>query len=174
VVEAISADDAHSVVRSDPSLQAILLDWTLSDDDTAHDKAKALLALIRARNAHVPIFLVVQRGDAASLTAAVLREVNELIWILEDTPFFIAGRVLAAMSRYIEALAPPLTKAMAKFAQVYEYSWHTPGHAGGTAFLKSPVGRIFYDYYGENLLRTDLSISVGELGSLLDHSGPIG
>ena len=40
--------------------------------------------------------------------------------------------------------------------------------------LKSPVGRIFYDYFGENLLRSDLSISVGELGSLLDHSGPIG
>jgi arginine decarboxylase len=174
VVEAISADDAQSVVRSDPSLQAILLDWTLSDDDTAHDKANALLALIRARNAHVPIFLVVQRGDAASLTAAVLREVNELIWILEDTTFFIAGRVLAAINRYIEALAPPLTKALAKFAQVYEYSWHTPGHTGGTAFLKSPVGRFFYDYYGENLLRSDLSISVGELGSLLDHSGPIG
>jgi arginine/lysine/ornithine decarboxylase len=36
------------------------------------------------------------------------------------------------------------------------------------------VGRIFYDYFGENLLRSDLSISVGELGSLLDHTGPIG
>ncbi len=42
------------------------------------------------------------------------------------------------------------------------------------AFLKSPVGRVFYDYFGENLLRSDLSISVGELGSLLDHTGPIG
>jgi lysine decarboxylase/arginine decarboxylase len=60
------------------------------------------------------------------------------------------------------------------FARVYEYSWHTPAHAGGTAFLKSPVGRAFYEYFGENLFRSDLSISVGELGSLLDHSGPIG
>ena len=61
-----------------------------------------------------------------------------------------------------------------KFSQEYEYSWHTPGHTGGTAFLKSPVGRIFFDYFGENLLRSDLSISVGALGSLLDHTGPIG
>ncbi|HZL95312.1 MAG TPA: hypothetical protein VFB99_16775, partial [Vicinamibacterales bacterium] len=52
--------------------------------------------------------------------------------------------------------------------------WHTPGHTGGTAFLKSPIGRIFFDYYGENMLRSDLSISVGSLGSLLDHTGPIG
>ena len=61
-----------------------------------------------------------------------------------------------------------------KFTQEYEYSWHTPGHTGGTAFLKSPVGRIFFDYFGENLLRSDLSISVGSLGSLLDHTGPMG
>lgn len=174
VLEATSADDGASVVLSDPSVQGILLDWTLSDDDMQHDKAKALLALIRARNAHVPIFLMVQRGDMASLTAAVMRQVDELIWMLEDTPFFIGGRILAAVRRYREALAPPMTRALLAFATRYEYSWHTPGHAGGTAFLKSPVGRVFYDYFGENLFRSDLSISVGELGSLLDHSGPIG
>ena len=56
----------------------------------------------------------------------------------------------------------------------YEYSWHTPGHAGGTAFLKHPAGRAFFEFFGEELFRSDLSISVGELGSLLDHSGPIG
>jgi arginine/lysine/ornithine decarboxylase len=71
-------------------------------------------------------------------------------------------------------MLPPLAKALMKFSQEYEYSWHTPGHTGGTAFLKSPVGRIFFDYFGENLLRSDLSISVGALGSLLDHSGPMG
>ena len=63
---------------------------------------------------------------------------------------------------------------MMRFTQEHEYSWHTPGHAGGTAFLKSPVGRVFFDYYGENLLRSDLSISVGSLGSLLDHIGSDG
>jgi arginine decarboxylase len=40
--------------------------------------------------------------------------------------------------------------------------------------LRSPVGRAFHEYFGEPLFRSDLSISVGELGSLLDHSGPIG
>jgi len=174
VIESTSADDGQSVVLSDPSVQGILLDWTLSDDDIAHDKAKALLRLIRARNAHVPVFLLVQRGESASLTAGVMRNVDELIWLLEDTTFFIAGRIQAAVLRYREALPPPMTKALIAFAAKYEYSWHTPGHAGGTAFLKSPVGRIFYDYFGENLFRSDLSISVGELGSLLDHSGPIG
>ena len=65
-------------------------------------------------------------------------------------------------------------RALAKFSEEHEYSWHTPAHTGGTAFIKAPSGRAFFDFYGENLFRTDLSISVGELGSLLDHSGPIG
>jgi arginine/lysine/ornithine decarboxylase len=174
VIEATSDEDGQAVVLSDPSLEAILLDWTLSDDDVAHDKAQALLALIRKRNIHIPIFLIAERDDASTLTGEVMRAADELIWMLEDTSFFIAGRVVAAIQRYREAIVPPLTKALIAFAQVYEYSWHTPGHTGGTAFLKSPVGRVFYDYFGENLLRSDLSISVGELGSLLDHSGPIG
>jgi lysine decarboxylase len=42
----------------------------------------------------------------------------------------------------------------------------------GTAYLKSPVGCLFYDFFGGNTLKADVSISVTELGSLLDHSGP--
>jgi arginine decarboxylase len=60
-----------------------------------------------------------------------------------------------------------------KFTQDAEYSWHTPGHQGGIAFLKSPVGRMSSS---TSMARTccgsDLSISVGSLGSLLDHTGP--
>jgi arginine decarboxylase len=173
VIEAASAADARAVILSDPSIQGILLSWTLGSQDPQHHAAQALLDLIRSRNTDVPVFLMGDK-DGAALTAAVMRQVDELIWFLEDTTAFIAGRVLAAIQRYREAVAPPFTKALIQFAQKYEYSWHTPGHAGGTAFLKSPVGRAFHDYFGENLLRSDLSISVGELGSLLDHSGPIG
>ena len=39
-------------------------------------------------------------------------------------------------------------------------------------FQKSPVGSIFYDFFGSNTTKSDISISVSELGSLLDHSGP--
>src|SRR6188508_1535928 len=49
----------------------------------------------------------------------------------------------------------------------------TPGHGGGLAFRKSPVGNLFYQFFGENTLRSDISVSVGSLGSLLDHTGPI-
>jgi arginine/lysine/ornithine decarboxylase len=68
---------------------------------------------------------------------------------------------------------PPFFGKLASFADVHEYSWHTPGHTGGTAFMKTAVGRAFLGFYGEQMLRSDLSVSVGSLGSLNDHSGPI-
>lgn len=175
VIEATSDADGQAVVLSDPSLEGILLDWTLGDDDVTHDKARALLTFIRGRNRHIPIFLIARRDEASSLTGEVIREADELISMLEDPAFFIAGRVIASIHRYRDVIVPTMIKALIKFAHVYEYSWHTPGHAGGTAFLKSPVGRVFYDYFGENLLLSDLSIGApDEMGSLLDHSGPIG
>ena len=173
VVEAASADDAMSVVVSDSAIHAVLIDWTLGQDQN-HGRARRLLEFVRSRNDKIPIFLMAERDEALSIPIDVMQMVNEYIWTLEDAPALVGGRVAAAMGRYLQVLLPPLAAALMRFGQTYEYSWHTPGHTGGTAFLKSPVGRMFLDYFGENLLRSDLSITVGDLGSLLDHAGPIG
>jgi arginine/lysine/ornithine decarboxylase len=175
VVEAASFEDGRSVIISDSAIHAILLDWSLGGEAAkAHEKAEHLLEFVRSRNEKVPIFLTAEREQASSIPITVMQMADEFVWILEDTAPFVAGRVVAAIKRYIEQLLPPFAVALAKFVRNYEYSWHTPGHTGGTAFMKSPVGRVFFDFYGENLFRSDLSISVGALGSLLDHTGPIG
>src|SRR4030095_1228246 len=177
VVGASSAEDGTSVIVSDSAIHVILVDWTLGEPNgkkNGHRGAKELLKLVRSRNDKIPIFLMAERGEASSIPVDVMEMVDEYIWTLEDTAAFVGGRVVAAIKRYMEVMLPPLAAGLMKFSQDYEYSWHTPGHTGGTAFLKSPVGRIFFDYFGENLLRSDLSISVGALGSLLDHTGPIG
>lgn len=96
------------------------------------------------------------------------------VWLLEDTPDFMAGRIGVAAGQYLDKILPPFFRELRRFDDVQEYSWHTPAHAGGVAFLKSPVGRAWFDYYGERLLRTDSSISVAELGSLFEHSGAVG
>ena len=54
------------------------------------------------------------------------------------------------------ALAPPFFKALMDYAQDGSYSWHCPGHSGGVAFLKSPVGQMFHQFFGENMLRADV------------------
>ena len=86
----------------------------------------------------------------------------------------MSGRVETAIRRYREQLLPPMFDAMLKHADVHEYAFGTPGHLGGTAFLKTPVSKAFRDYFGENMFRSDLSIGMAPVGSLLNHSGPIG
>ncbi len=171
-ISATAADGAASV-NSDASLQCAIIDW---DIGAGGDKSEAteLLQKLRAHNAAIPIFLLADRSMAASIPAQAMQQADDFIWLLEDTPNFIAGRIVAAIKRYQDQLLPPMFRALIDFSQLHEYSWHTPGHTGGTGFLKSPVGQAFFSYFGENLLRSDLSVSVGELGSLLDHSGPIG
>ncbi len=173
VIEALSAEDGRAVITSDSAIHALLIDWSLGDDKN-HARSRALIEFVRSRNDKIPIFLLAERVEAADIPVDVMSKVDEFIWTLEDTAAFVGGRISAAIRRYLEVMMPPLAAAMMKFTLDFEYSWHTPGHQGGTAFLKSPVGRIFFDFYGENMLRSDLSISVGSLGSLLDHSGPMG
>ncbi|MCJ7444239.1 MAG: hypothetical protein MUO26_06880 [Methanotrichaceae archaeon] len=129
IVTSISPEDAESVVLTDPSIQCMLLDWDLENDDPlTHARAKDLLKLTRSRNEKIPIFLITEPGDGPSLTADVMQMADELIWLLQDTAYFIAGSIIAAAIRYRDQLTPPFSRALMEFARVYEYSWHTPDH----------------------------------------------
>jgi arginine decarboxylase len=170
-----SLEGARSAYANLPEVDCILISWNLGGSET-HEAAKELINAIRQRNEDIPIFLMAEpTGEAqAELDVDTIKEINEYVYIMEDTPEFIAGRIRAAANRYKAKLLPPFFGALVNFSENFEYSWHTPGHAGGTAFRKSPAGRLFFKFFGEQLFRSDLSISVGELGSLLDHSGPLG
>ena len=49
--------------------------------------------------------------------------------------------------------------------------WDAPGHQGGEAYRRHPVGAEFYRLFGEGILRADLGISVPDLGDWLEHVG---
>jgi arginine decarboxylase len=103
----------------------------------------------------------------------VLKHANAFMRLFEDSPEFLARSIARSAQLYLERLAPPMFKALMAYTLQASYSWHTPGHGGGIGFRKSPVGQLFYSFFGENTLRSDISVSVGSLGSLLDHTGPI-
>ena len=173
VEQSETVTDSLALVGSDPSFGCIVVDWGLGRHNEIAG-AEAVITAVRARSAKVPIFIFLERGDLDALPLSVIQATQEYVFLFEDTPGFIAGRIEWSWRRYTDSLLPPFFQALIDFTDTYEYSMHTPGHAGGTAFRKSAVGKAFYDFYGESLFRTDLSVSVEELGSLLDHSGKIG
>ncbi|MEI7969209.1 MAG: arginine/lysine/ornithine decarboxylase [Betaproteobacteria bacterium] len=143
----------------------------------AADKAIADLRTfveeIRFRNSDIPIFLHGETRTSRHIPNDVLRELHGFIHMFEDTPEFIARYVMRECKAYLDSLAPPFFRALTHYAADGSYSWHCPGHSGGVAFLKSPVGQMFHQFFGENLLRADVCNAVDELGALLDHTGPV-
>ena len=131
------------------------------------------VAEIRRRNADIPIFLYGETRTTRHITNDILRELHGFIHMFEDTPEFVARYIVREARAYLDSLPPPFFRALTHYAQDGSYSWHCPGHSGGVAFLKSPVGRMFHQFFGENMLRADVCNAVEELGQLLDHTGPV-
>jgi len=153
---------------------------SIDDEELASDEAeetiaelRAFVAEIRARNADIPIFLHGETRTSRHIPNDVLRELHGFIHMFEDTPEFIARYVVREAKAYLDSLPPPFFRALTHYAADGSYSWHCPGHSGGVAFLKSPVGRMFHQFFGENMLRADVCNAVDELGQLLDHTGPV-
>ena len=143
------------------------------DADTAIAQLRAFVEEIRFRNADIPIFLHGETRTSRHIPNDVLKELHGFIHMFEDTPEFIARYVLREAKTYLESLPPPFFRALTHYASDGSYSWHCPGHSGGVAFLKSPVGQMFHQFFGENMLRADVCNAVDELGQLLDHTGPV-
>jgi arginine decarboxylase len=129
---------------------------------------------IRFKNAEIPIYLYGETRTSQHLPNDILRELHGFIHMFEDTPEFVARHIIREAKSYLDSLAPPFFRALVHYAQDGSYSWHCPGHSGGVAFLKSPVGQMFHQFFGENMLRADVCNAVDELGQLLDHTGPVG
>jgi arginine decarboxylase len=141
--------------------------------DPAVVNLRKFIEEIRFKNADIPIYIYGETRTSQHIPNDVLRELHGFIHMFEDTPEFVARHIIREAKSYLDGLAPPFFKALMDYAQDGSYSWHCPGHSGGVAFLKSPVGQMFHQFFGENMLRADVCNSVEELGQLLDHTGPV-
>lgn len=134
VIEAATYDDGEMVLHSNPGIGCLMLEWSC---DGSEGGALDIIGLARSRGRSLPIFVVTNRVLLSELPYDALRGVTGYMWKLEDTPHFIAGRVSYAVRGYVDKLLPPFFGRLVEFAEHHEYSWHTPGHTGGTAFLKT-------------------------------------
>ena len=144
------------------------------DLDPAVLNLRNFIGEVRRKNAEVPIYVYGETKTSRHLPNDILRELHGFIHMFEDTPEFVARHIIREAKSYLEGIQPPFFKALLDYAEDGSYSWHCPGHSGGVAFLKTPVGQMFHQFFGENMLRADVCNAVEELGQLLDHNGAIG
>ena len=180
VMGVTSYGDLSQFAQQQSRASAFIL--SLDDDEftLGPDLAPAVLSLrhfieeVRRKNADVPIYIYGETKTSRHLPNDILRELHGFIHMFEDTPEFVAKHIIREAKSYLEGIQPPFFKALLDYADDGSFSWHCPGHSGGVAFLKSPIGQMYHQFYGENMLRADVCNAVEELGQLLDHNGAIG
>ncbi|OAI94143.1 Orn/Lys/Arg decarboxylase N-terminal domain-containing protein [Pseudomonas putida] len=177
ILSAIDYAEGRLVAATHHGLACMLIAAEGAGDNThLLQNMVELIRLARSRAPHLPIFALGEQVTLENAPADAMSELNQLrgiLYLFEDTVPFLARQVARAAHNYLDGLLPPFFKALVQHTAQSNYSWHTPGHGGGVAYRKSPVGQAFHQFFGENTLRSDLSVSVPELGSLLDHTGPL-
>ncbi|MBC2850522.1 arginine decarboxylase [Cetobacterium sp. 8H] len=164
-----SYEDLQDVISCDKSIDCLLISWP---SEREGKEAIEVIKKLHENQDGVPVFLLTHKADALEkMSKEVYENVEEIIWLLQEEIVFLGERIERAIERYNDSLLPPLTKAIFNYNKIAEYSWAAPGHQGGVGFTKTALGRRFFDFYDENLFRTDTGIERTTIGSLLDHTG---
>src|SRR6056297_2945711 len=170
VMGCLNYEKACELLKKDGSIHVVLSEWELPEREEG-DKMIRGLEIFRnfiALRHEVTLFLFTHITDSQSLTSGGI--INGYFFKGEDVYDDIVRKIQAEMNDKRRA---PFYERLVDYAKKAKDSWHTPGHASGNSVKNSPYVREFYDFFGENLFTSDVSVSVPELDSLLHPGGVI-
>ncbi|WP_109395979.1 Orn/Lys/Arg decarboxylase N-terminal domain-containing protein [Proteus faecis] len=168
------ADNIHhgiKYIKESPKYSAIGIFWD-NNNPKMNIEAEGFISLFRQRNSDTPILLISEENITDNVSINILKEVSEYIYLYSETATFTANRIYTLIHRYAESLLPPYFKTLKNFTEDGDYYWDCPGHMGGMAYLKHPIGIEFINFFGENMMRADIGVATAEMGDYLIHAGP--
>ena len=163
IINSSSLDDTISTLKHNARIVSYIMDWELISLNSVE-----VLAEI---NPDLPIFAIYTNHNELDLELSNFKLTLDFLQYDQHLISNDMQRIIRAINNYQDKIIPPFTKELMNYVNSNKYTFCTPGHMGGTAFTRSPIGAVFYDFFGANTFKADISISVPELGSLLDHSG---
>ena len=119
----------------------------------------------------IPVFLI-KKDPNTTIKPEFVGKITRVIDGNEVNYELYVKQIEAAAKKYEEEMLPPFFRALADYVEDGNSQFDCPGHQGGQFFARHPAGRAFYDFYGENLFRSDLCNADVKLGDLLIHEGP--
>ncbi len=127
------------------------------------DTRSGVLTLLRQTGFNLPVFVANAFDEEVLKLPGVTGEIN-------GAPEEWDALELAAQA-YESALLPPFFDTLTRYVDMQNSTFACPGHQGGAFFRKHPAGRQFYEFYGENVFRSDMCNADVKLGDLLIHEG---
>ena len=127
------------------------------------DTRSGVLALLRHTGFNLPVFVANAFEEEVMHLPGVTGELNgePQDWVALE----------AAAQAYEAALLPPFFETLTRYVDMQNSTFACPGHQGGAFFKKHPAGKQFFDFYGENVFRSDMCNADVKLGDLLIHEG---
>ena len=119
----------------------------------------------------IPVFLV-KKDANSTVKPEFVGKITRVIDANEVNCELYVKQIEAAAKKYEEDMLPPFFRALADYVEDGNSQFDCPGHQGGQFFARHPAGRAFYNFYGENVFRSDLCNADVKLGDLLIHEGP--
>ena len=154
---------------------AVILDETdfsdvaaivITDADHEEVLSNPLIEALR-----IPVFLV-KKDANSTVKPEFVGKITRVIDANEVNYELYVKQIEAAAKKYEEDMLPPFFRALADYVEDGNSQFDCPGHQGGQFFARHPAGRAFYNFYGENVFRSDLCNADVKLGDLLIHEGP--
>ena len=127
------------------------------------DTRSGVLTLLRQTGFNLPVFVANAFDEEVLKLPGVTGEIN-------GAPEEWDALEVAAQA-YESELLPPFFDTLTRYVDMQNSTFACPGHQGGAFFRKHPAGRQFYDFYGENVFRSDMCNADVKLGDLLIHEG---
>ncbi len=146
-------------------IQAVIVHWDVNENSK-------LLQRIGQIRSEIHTFVITTHYDTYNLYNPELRNVHFIQ--KEDVDDDHLLELQRIINTFNDRRRTPFWTAYREYVEEANYTWHTPGHAGGSSFKNSPYLNGFYEFFGSNMFLGDLSASVEHLGSLLDSTGYVG
>lgn len=135
---------------------------------TAEEATSGKLDKVEATAFGIPVIVV---NDGTQLPAELVGKVVSVIDRKATDAGLYGRQIDKAAKKYEEKMLPPFFGALEDYCKVGYAQFDCPGHQGGAFFRRHPAGREFYNFFGENLFRSDLCNADVAMGDLLIHEG---
>lgn len=133
------------------------------------DVRNGIVEKIKNTGLKLPIFVSVCCEE--TFPDDVCSSITGVFELCGDNTDFYGKQVETAVNKYEQALLPPFFGTLKKYVEMGNSTFARPGHQGGQFFRKHPVGRQFFDFFGETIFRADMCNADVKLGDLLIHEG---
>ncbi|MYV16476.1 ornithine decarboxylase [Furfurilactobacillus milii] len=135
------------------------------------DEDTSVVEAANATKFGIPVFVI--SDDSSKIDGSTMEKIYHILDLKNQYDHQLYNREIeAAASKYEDGVLPPFFKELKAYVERGNIQFDCPGHQGGQYFRKHPAGRQFYDFFGENVFRSDICNADVDLGDLLIHEGP--